>query len=71
MKIGELIKKEREKRGWSQEALALTSGISQRSIGHYELGQRDPQYMTISKILGAMGMEIQFVRIGVNHELDM
>lgn len=61
--IGELIKKEREKRGWSQEALALVSGISQRSIGHYELRQRDPQFMTISKIMGAMGMKIQFVNL--------
>jgi transcriptional regulator with XRE-family HTH domain len=68
MTIGERIKKEREILGWSQEALALASEISQRSIGHYELGQRDPQSVTINKIMGAMGFRMQFVKEGVESE---
>lgn len=63
MTIGELIKKERERCGWSQTELSKKSGVSSRSIGHYEHGQRDPQFVTLGKILGAMGMQIQFLRM--------
>lgn len=65
MMIGELIKKERERCGLTQEQLSKKSGISSRSIGHYEHGQRDPQMMTLGKIMGAMGVQIQFSRMEV------
>ncbi|WP_041669593.1 helix-turn-helix domain-containing protein [Acetobacterium woodii] len=68
MTIGERIKKEREQCGWSQEALALAAGVSQRSIGHYELGQRDPQSVILGKIMGAMGFQMLFVKEGVESE---
>lgn len=71
MTIGERIKKERNRCGLTQQQLALKSGITQRSIGHYENGERDPQMRTVGKIMGAMGIQINFVRIGVNHALDM
>lgn len=63
MTIGELIKKEREQCGLTQEQLSKKSGISSRSIGHYEHGERDPQMMTLGKIMGAMGLQIQFVKM--------
>ena len=66
MTIGEMIRKERKRCGWSQEQLALEVGITGRAISNYENGKRDPQMMTLGKILGALGMRIQFVRMEVN-----
>lgn len=63
MTIGELIKKERDHCGLTQEQLSEKSGISSRSISHYENDERDPQMMTLGKIMGAMGMWIQFVKM--------
>lgn len=70
MTIGELIKKERKRCGWSQTELSKKSGISSRSIGHYEHGQRDPQMITLGKIQGAMGMQIQFLRMEENNNAN-
>lgn len=63
MTIGEMIRKERKRCGWSQEQLALEVGITGRAISNYENGKRDPQMITLGKILGALGMRIQFVRM--------
>lgn len=62
MNVGERIKTERERCGWSKVELSHKSGISDRSISHYENGERDPQFMTLEKIFGAMGYEIQWVK---------
>lgn len=67
MTIGERIKTERERCGWSKVELSQKSGISDRSISHYENGERDPQLGTLELIFGAMEIEIQFVRTGVHN----
>ncbi|MBI4855828.1 MAG: helix-turn-helix transcriptional regulator [Acetobacterium woodii] len=64
MNIGERIKIEREQRGWSQEALAFSAGVSQRCISHYELGQREPQFEAVEKIMRAFGFQMKFVKEG-------
>jgi len=63
MTISELIKKERTRCGMTQEELALKAGITGRTISYYENGQRDPQMITFGRVLGAMGIKIQFVRM--------
>jgi transcriptional regulator with XRE-family HTH domain len=63
MNIGELIKQERKRCGLSQEQLAQEAGITGRAVSNYENGKRDPQIVILGKILGAMGMQIQFVRM--------
>lgn len=63
MTIGEIIKKERDRCGLTQEQLSEKSGISSRSISHYENDERDPQMMTLGKIMGVMGIQIQFERM--------
>ncbi|MDO9492829.1 helix-turn-helix domain-containing protein [Acetobacterium sp.] len=63
MTIGELIKTEREQCGLTQEQLSEKSGVSSRSISHYENDERDPQMMTLGKIMGAMGIQIKFERM--------
>lgn len=68
MNIGERIKIERERRGWSKVELAKRSGVSDRCIGHYEHGQREPQFEAIGKIMKAMGFQMQFVKEGVENE---
>lgn len=68
MTIGERIKAEREQRGWSKVELAKRSGVSDRTIGYYEHGQREPQFEAIGKIMKAMGFQMQFVKEGVENE---
>lgn len=63
MNIGERIKKEREQCGMTQKQLALVAGVTQRCVSHYELGQREPQFVAIGKIMEAMGFQMQFVKM--------
>jgi len=48
--------------------LAKRSGVSDRCIGHYEHGQREPQFEAIGKIMEAMGFQMKFVKEGVENE---
>jgi transcriptional regulator with XRE-family HTH domain len=66
--IGERIKIERQQCGMTQKQLALEAGVTQRCVSHYELGQREPQFMAIGKIMEAMGFQMQFVKEGVENE---
>lgn len=70
MTIGERIKTERERCGWSKVELSQKSGISDRSISHYENEERDPQLGTLKSIFGAMGIEIQFIRTGDQNNVN-
>lgn len=63
MTIGELIKTERIRCGLSQEQLALEAGITGRAISNYENDKRDPQTMTLKKIMGVMGIRVKFERM--------
>lgn len=62
MNIGERIKNEREQRGWSKVELAKRSGVSDRSISHYEHGQREPQFKAVEKIMRAFGFQMKFAK---------
>ncbi len=51
------IKFERQKRGFSQEELALESGLSRSAIWKIESGNVSPTIDTLEKIAAALGMD--------------
>jgi len=47
----------RQKRGWSQEALAFEAGLHRTFIGHVELQVRNIAVDNIERIANALGVE--------------
>lgn len=54
VRIGKAIRKAREKKGLTQEELALEAGLNRAYIGYIERGERNPSTETISKIAKAL-----------------
>ncbi len=52
------LKKEREKRGLSQEALAKKAGISRGYLARLEIGRHDPTITMLRKIARALGVPV-------------
>lgn len=53
---GEIIKSERNKRGWSQNELGRRSGLTGATIGNYEEDERDPKVKDLLRIAKALGI---------------
>lgn len=58
MTIGEKIKQERKKAGYTQKELGKKLGISQVRVAQYENGIRNPKIETVKKIAEALNVEI-------------
>lgn len=56
MTIGERIRAERKKKGWTQKRLGEECGIAEPTIRSYELGRLNPKKETIEKIAHALGV---------------
>ena len=56
-KIGENLKKAREKEGLSQEALADKAGLYRTYVGHIEVGRYMPSAYTIYRLSKALGIK--------------
>lgn len=54
----ELIRSARDRRGLSQRALAERAGVEQSTIARIELGEADPAYSTVVRILDAAGFRL-------------
>lgn len=54
----ELIRSARELRGLSQRALAERAGVEQSTIARIELGDSDPAYSTVIRLLDAAGFRV-------------
>lgn len=54
----ELIRNARELRGLSQRALAERAGVEQSTIARIELGDSDPAYSTVIRLLDAAGFRV-------------
>lgn len=57
--IGEKIKTVRLQKGVSQAALAKCLGVSAAMIYQYEVGKKKPKVETLSKIAGALGVDLK------------
>lgn len=49
----------RKERGWSQEQLALESGVARSYLGGVERGQRNIAIVNICRLANALGVEPQ------------
>ena len=52
--VGDNIRFIREKRGWTQEDLAIVSKMSKTFIGDVERGEKSPTILTVEKIAKAL-----------------
>ena len=68
-KISLKIKFERQKKGLSQEALALEAGLSRNAIWKIESGRVSPTIETIEKI--ARALEIDFATLTDVTKVDL
>ena len=53
-KIGQNIRRIRERKGITQEQLALNAGLNRAYIGYIERGERNPSTDTLVKIAKAL-----------------
>ncbi len=52
-----LIKQERINKGWSQQYVADTIGISKQMVHDLEVGRRKPSYKVLIKLEKCFGMD--------------
>ena len=57
-KFAEEMRRNRERRGWSQETLAEKIGTRKQVVSRYELGQREPKVSTASEIARELGLRL-------------
>lgn len=55
--FGARLAKLRKERGWSQEQLALESGIARSYLGGIERGQRNVALLNICRLADTLGIE--------------
>lgn len=55
--LRQLVRDERKRRGWNQQALADQASVSKRTIWAFEKGHTWPQDDNLSKILEAVGLQ--------------
>ena len=54
LKVGELLRSARQKKGWSQEKVAFQSEISSDYYGRVERGNVNPSLTTLYKVATAL-----------------
>lgn len=69
MNVGSKIKELRQNKGWTQEKLAIESGISRVSIGNYERGDRVPPTDVSIKIAKAFDVSLNEIFGWTNEEV--
>jgi transcriptional regulator with XRE-family HTH domain len=56
--LGEALHAAREKRGLTQEALSLETGVHRNYVGGIERGERSPSVAVIVTLAGALGVSL-------------
>jgi transcriptional regulator with XRE-family HTH domain len=57
-RIIQLLKQERERRGFSKYLVAQESGLSQQAIGYMEKGHRIPSLETVLRVAKALNVDL-------------
>jgi transcriptional regulator with XRE-family HTH domain len=55
--LGKILRRERDRRRWSQDRLAKTCGISRQQLSRYEAGAATPSWSVFNRVLAAYGMQ--------------
>lgn len=72
MWLGELIAVARECKGWSLRDLERESGVSNALISQIETRKvKDPGFMTVVKIMDALGVKLDRAAAGVRARRDV
>lgn len=61
MNIGSRISQLREKRGWTQEELSSSLGISRAALSHYEKNRREPDSETLTKVADLFHVSLDYI----------
>ncbi|GIO30146.1 hypothetical protein J2TS6_12870 [Paenibacillus albilobatus] len=61
MKSGHRIAELRERRGWTQEQLSASIGISRAALSHYEKNRRKPDYETLNRLADLFQVSIDYL----------
>jgi transcriptional regulator with XRE-family HTH domain len=62
--IGERVREERERRGWSARTLAQHAGVSHAYVSHLEAGQYSrPGIEKLGRIAGALGVKLESLAV--------
>ena len=61
MSIAAMIKKERERLGWSQTELAKQLGTEPSHVCHWESGRREPSIGNFSSIASVLGVSLDYL----------
>ena len=59
--FGDILKKLRDEKGWSQAQLAKRLGLSTSIIAHYESGARYPSLEALTELSRVMGVTTDFL----------
>ena len=54
--VGKMISKVRKDRGYSQQQLADKLNLSKQAVSNYEMGKREPDYVTLEAIADALNV---------------
>ncbi|MFI5003447.1 MAG: helix-turn-helix domain-containing protein [Solirubrobacterales bacterium] len=66
--LGAAIRRLREDRGLSMEALAYKAGVTLNTITRLELAQSEPGWMTVRKVTDALGVSLAELAAAVESE---
>ena len=69
MKLGEKIKTQRRRLGWSRDALAVNAGVSEPTIYRLEADITYPNMRLLLKIVKVLGGKIE-VKFDAEHNQD-
>jgi transcriptional regulator with XRE-family HTH domain len=61
MNIGSRIAFLRDQRGWTQEELSSSLGISRAALSHYEKNRREPDTETLSKVADIFQVTLDYL----------
>jgi transcriptional regulator with XRE-family HTH domain len=66
IRLGENLRKAREKRGWSQEELAFEAGVHRTYVGGVERAEYNVTVLTLLRFTKALGMALQDAIRGIS-----
>lgn len=61
MKYGNRIAELREQKGWTQEQLATSIGITRAALSHYEKNRREPDYETLTQLANLFQVSVDYL----------
>ncbi|MNP14368.1 HTH-type transcriptional regulator ImmR [compost metagenome] len=67
MNHGNRIAELREAKGWTQDELSRSIGITRASLSHYEKNRRKPDFEILTKLADIFGVSIDYLIGRTNH----